>query len=32
VVAMAKPKVLVEENFLLQPLKKEPEVHTHIII
>ncbi|CAN6243305.1 unnamed protein product [Urochloa humidicola] len=25
-VALAKPKVLVEENFLLQPLKKEPEV------
>ncbi|CAL5059925.1 unnamed protein product [Urochloa decumbens] len=25
-VALAKPKVLVEENFLMQPLKKEPEV------
>ncbi|CAM0150989.1 unnamed protein product [Urochloa decumbens] len=24
-VALAKPKVLVEENFLMQPLKKEPE-------
>ncbi|CAN6277763.1 unnamed protein product [Urochloa humidicola] len=26
VAALAKPKVLVEENFLMQPLKKEPEV------
>ena len=28
--ALAKPKVLVEENFL-QPLKKEPEVRTRSV-